>query len=103
MHPTQQHGLRIPPVSFEIPFLIRIFRVSSFLPDVTQQIHSLRASGVISSHTIKAFGEEMSAFRKSSGNLCTVPVATPFVIMRYILSNLAVSALSGFQFSDLCN
>src|SRR3989344_3488004 len=76
MQPTQQHGLRIPPLSFESPFLIRIFLVSAFLPEVTQQIHSLRASGVISSHTARAFGAEKIAFRQSSGILCTCPRAT---------------------------
>ncbi len=30
---------------------MRRFLVSSFFADVTQQIHSLRASGVISAHT----------------------------------------------------
>jgi hypothetical protein len=53
MHPAQQQGRRIPLLSFEIAFFMRMFRVSDFLPDVTQHIHSLRASGVISFH--KAF------------------------------------------------
>jgi len=53
---------------------MRIFFVSAFLPDVTQQIHSLRASGVISSHTANALGEEVITSRKSDGTLCTVAV-----------------------------
>jgi hypothetical protein len=77
-HPAQQHGRRIPPFNFERPFLIRISRVSAFFPDVIQQIHSLRASGVMSSHTARAFGFDASAFRKSAGAaLC----AGPFVAM----------------------
>src|SRR3989344_531683 len=79
--PTQQHGLRIPPLSFEIPFLIRIFLVSAFLPEVTQQIHSLRASGVMSSHTARAAGAAVIAFRKSPGIVCTTPPASPFLII----------------------
>ena len=51
---------------------MRIVLVSAFLPEVTQQIHSLRESGVISSHTASAFGEESRAFCKSAGTLCIV-------------------------------
>src|SRR3989344_4789419 len=76
MQPAQQQGLRIPLLSFERVFSIRILLVSAFLPDVTQHIHSLRASGVISSHTARATGVAIRAFRKSSGTLCTTPVAT---------------------------
>ena len=54
-------------------FVIRIVRVSAFLPEVTQQIHSFFASGVISSHTANAAGAEAMAFLKSIGILCTVP------------------------------
>src|SRR3989344_4108618 len=81
MHPAQQQGLRIPPRSFESAFLIRILLVSAFLPDVTQQIHSLRASGVISSHTARAAGIEIIARRKSAGSLCTTPVASAFLLI----------------------
>jgi hypothetical protein len=79
MQPAQQQGLRIPPLSFESAFSIRILLVSTFLPDVTQQIHSLRASGVISSHTARAAGIEIRALRKSAGILCTVPVEISFL------------------------
>lgn len=73
MQPDQQQGRRIPPLSFEIAFSIRIFLVSAFFPEITQQIHSLRASGVMSPHTARAFGLEIIDFLKSGGNLCTVP------------------------------
>src|SRR3989338_1499386 len=63
----------MPPLSFDNAFSIRIFLVSAFLLEVTQQIHSLRASGVISSHTINAAGTPIIAFRKSDGILCTTP------------------------------
>lgn len=36
---------------------------------MVQQIHSLRASGVISSHAASDLGAEAKDFRKSSGNL----------------------------------
>ena len=72
-HPGQQHGLRMPPRSLSIPTSMRRFRVSSFLADVTQQIHSFRASGVISAHKLFAAALDAMAFRKSAGSLCTVP------------------------------
>src|SRR3989338_6926538 len=81
VQPAQQHGLRIPPLSFERAFSILILLVSTFLPDVTQQIHSLRASGVISSHTARAAGVPLSAFRKSLGILCTVPPTSSLLIL----------------------
>src|SRR3989344_7036850 len=87
MQPAQQQGLRIPPLSFESVFLIRIRRVCTFLPEMTQQIHSLRASGVMSSHNARTFPEEVSAFRKSSGILCTTPPAIPCLLMLLILPN----------------
>lgn len=80
----------MPPFSFESPFLIRIFLVSAFLPDVTQQIHSLRASGVMSSHTAFAAGVRMRAFCQSSGIVCTVPPARSFCIMSIILPPIEV-------------
>jgi hypothetical protein len=64
----------MPPDNFEIVLAIRIGRVSAFLPEVTQQIHSLRASGVISSHKAKAFAEERTALRRSAGRGCTLPL-----------------------------
>ena len=47
--------------------------VSAFLADSIQQIHSLRASGVISSHAVNACGSEVRAFFKSAGIWCTTP------------------------------
>jgi len=85
--PAQQQGRRMPPFSFESAFSMRIPLVSAFLPEMTQQIHSLRASGVISSHTANAFGVEVIALRKSSGSVCTTPLASFFVVIKSILSN----------------
>ena len=76
MHPTQQHGRRIPLFILDIPFLMRMPLVSAFAPEVTQQIHSLRANGVMSSQSDFTFALEEIASRKSSGSLCTVPPAS---------------------------
>jgi hypothetical protein len=84
MQPGQQQGLRIPPFIFESAFPMRILLVSSFLPDVIQQIHSLRARGVISSQRANTVGEEAIAFRKSAGSLCTVPPAIPFCAIKLV-------------------
>jgi hypothetical protein len=55
--------------------------VSGFLTEITQQIHSLRASGVISSHFARAAGSEMRTFRKSAGTLCTAPGEIAFLVI----------------------
>ena len=54
--------------------------VSGFLTEITQQIHSLRASGVMSSHIVRAEGSETRAFRRSAGRLWTTP-AESFLVM----------------------
>jgi len=58
-----------------MPTSMRRFLVSSFLAEVTQQIHSFRASGVISPQRPFAVASDSIAFRKSDGNVCTVPPA----------------------------
>src|SRR5438132_2620118 len=67
--------------------------VSGFLTEVTQQIHSLRASGVISSHLARAAGSEMRTFRKSAGTLCTAPGEIVFLVMDFILYRYAIRFL----------
>jgi hypothetical protein len=52
---------------------MRRFRVSSFLADVTQQIHSFRASGVIVTQRFFAAASDSMALRKSSGSLWSAP------------------------------
>jgi hypothetical protein len=69
MQPAQQQGRRMPPFIFERAFPIRIFLVSALAPEVTQQIHSFRARGVISSHSFLTAGEEAIASLKSEGSL----------------------------------
>ena len=81
MQPTQQQGLRIPPFSFDSAFWIRMILVSAFLPDVTQQIHSLRASGVISSQVFFAVGLVVRAFRKSAGMVWGILVGVSLFVI----------------------
>ena len=86
-HPGQQQGRRFPSLRLEQPHSIRRLLVSALLADSIQHIHSLRASGVISSHAVNACGSDVSAFFKSAGTSCTTPLAiffcdrncTPFV------------------------
>ena len=66
-HPGQQHGLRMPPRILSMPTLMRRFLVASCLAEVTQQIHSFRASGVISAQRLLAAALDLMAFPKSAG------------------------------------
>jgi len=58
--------------------------VSGFFTEMTQQIHSLRARGVMSSHFARATGSEIRAFRKSAGTACTGPREIVFFAMNFI-------------------
>jgi hypothetical protein len=75
--------------------------VSGFLTEITQQIHSLRASGVISSHFAFATGSEMRTSRKSAGTLCTAPGEIAFLVMDFILHRYAPSLGSPRLLSEL--
>ena len=68
-HPAQQHGRRMPLRILSRPTSILRLRVSSCLAEVTQQIHSFLASGVISFQSAKTCFSESSAFFKSAGSL----------------------------------
>src|SRR5207245_10668694 len=59
--------------------------VSGFLTEITQQIHSLRASGVMSSHFARATGSEIRTFRKSAGIWCTALEEIAFLLIDFIL------------------
>src|SRR5579864_6959362 len=74
MQPGQQQGRRFPSLRLEQPHSIRRLLVSAFFADSIQHIHSLRASGVISSHAVNAGGSDVSAFLKSAGTSCTTPL-----------------------------
>ena len=82
-HPIQQQGRRIPSFNSEQTLFIWFSLVSSCFTDTVQQIHSFRASGVISSHFARAFGSEVSAFRRSTGRLCTVPDEILIIMIFY--------------------
>src|ERR1700686_2443949 len=71
-------GASFSSLRFEQPHSIRRLLVSAFLADSIQHIHSLRASGVISSHAVKACGSDVSAFFKSAGTSCTTPLEICF-------------------------
>ncbi len=81
---------------------MRIARVSAFLPDITQQIHSLRASGVMSSHNARSFGEAESAFRKSAGSTWMVPGEIVRIINEYYqMSSRGVVTRENTKICDL--
>ena len=82
MQPIQQQGLRTPSLSSLTSLLMCSFRVSSFFTEITQQIHSLRASGVTSSQAARAALSEARAFRISSGSVCTLPLEIAFLVIR---------------------
>jgi hypothetical protein len=65
--------------------------VSGFFTEITQQIHSLRASGVRSSHSARAAESAMRTFRKSAGTVCTAPGEIVFLPMDFILQGYAIS------------
>jgi hypothetical protein len=65
-----------------MPTSMRRFRVASCFAEVTQQIHSFRASGVISDQRFLAVALDSMALRKSAGSLCTVPFASLGAVMR---------------------
>lgn len=71
--PGQQQGRRIPSFSSERTRATCSLLFSGVLTDSAQQIHSLRARGVMSCHTESALGSDANALRKSGGSLCTVP------------------------------
>lgn len=74
--PAQQQGRRMPESNFDRPTLMRRKRVSDFFASSTQQIHSLRASGVMSSQRACTRGEAAIIVRISAGSVCTVPEDT---------------------------
>lgn len=78
--PYQQQGRRIPPLSSEHTRSTCSRRFSGCLTEKTQQIHSLRASGVISSHAVSALESEAKALRKSAGRSCATPPGIFFAI-----------------------
>lgn len=84
----------MPPDNLDIPFLMRVTRVSASLPEMTQQIHSLRAKGVMSFHTASALGDAAIAFLKSAGRACTSLVVTTRVAIGLVYQSRETCAAS---------
>jgi hypothetical protein len=63
----KQQAARLPDLSFESVFSIRIVRVSRFRVEPIQRIQSQRARGVMSNHNLRTCGSDASAFAKSAG------------------------------------
>jgi hypothetical protein len=82
MQPIQQQGRRIPSLSSERVRSTCSFLVSGFFTEITQQIHSLRASGVKVFHIDSASGSEARASRRSDGVSCTTPEAILSLLIR---------------------
>lgn len=89
MHPIQQHGLRVPSFSLSRIWSMCSLRVSVLLTEIVQQIHSLRASGVISSQTASAFLSLRRASFISVGNVCAVPPGIVFSAMHLYYSTIS--------------
>lgn len=87
MQPAQQQGRRLPAISSLRVRSTWFFLVSGFLVVTVQQIHSLRARGVISSQAASAFGEEARALRKSDGNLWATPLEITTLFIDQIYQN----------------
>jgi hypothetical protein len=81
-HPGQQHGRRFPSSRSVRARSMCLRRVSGVFTDSTQQIHSLRASGVMSSHLASAAASQTSASRRSAGSSCTTPALMRIPVMR---------------------
>lgn len=78
--PAQQHGRRFPSKSSETTLCTWSLRVPGLLTEIVQQIHSFRASGVMSSHAASAFELEVRTSCKSAGTVCTTPRAIFLII-----------------------
>ena len=90
MQPAQQHGRRLPAARFSRAILILRFLVSDFLADSIQHIHSLRASGVISSHTENAAGAATRISCRSAGIWWTVLPEIFLFIIRWFYQILSI-------------
>ena len=67
--------------------------VAGCFTEIAQQIHSLRARGVRSSHAASASASEARVFRKSSGNSWTTPpeISFLFIVIRLYYYKIALS------------
>lgn len=96
IQPYQQQGRRMPSFSSVRTLSTCSLLVSGFFTEIAQQIHSLRASGVRSSHTASAVASEVRVSRKSSGNSWTTPPEITFsVIVIHLYSHQTALARKG--------
>jgi len=70
---------------------MRMPLVSAFFPEVTQQIHSFRASDVRFSHTPCAIFSEPMAFLKSLGSVCIEAVYPTATVLHHSTASLTAS------------
>src|ERR1700730_18308105 len=73
MQPSQQQGRRFPPNTSDCTRWMCWLLVTAFFGHSTQQIHSLRARGVRSSHAARTFGLAIRTRLKSTGTGCATP------------------------------
>src|SRR5256885_6397218 len=73
IQPYQQQGRRMPSLSSVRTLSTCCLLVAGCFTEMVQQIHSLRARGVKSSHIVRASASEARVFRKSSGKSWTTP------------------------------
>lgn len=81
MQPIQQQGRRTPSLSSVRALSTCCLRVSGFFTEIVQHIHSLRASGVRSSHAASASASEARVSRTSSGKSWTTPPEICVLVM----------------------
>lgn len=106
VQPSQQQGLRIPSLSSFTVLTTCSFRVLSCFTNVTQHIHSFRASGVKLSQMPSARVSAESESRKSEGILCAVPLEIVFGVIRTVYTRQnsgghLLCRLPPFQSGDL--
>src|SRR5437588_11737060 len=68
--------------------------VAGCFTEIAQQIHSLRARGVRSSHAASASASEARVFRKSSGNSWTTPPEMSLLVIVIRLSYYKIASLA---------
>lgn len=95
-HHGRQQGLRFHASRSSQSLMICSFLVSSFLTIVTQQIHSLRASGVSDSRLLRTSGWFFSVVSKSSGKSWRKSVICSEWVMVYWIDKELSYSLSVF-------
>src|SRR5437588_545708 len=76
--------------------------VSGCFTEIAQQIHSLRARGVRSSHEALASASEARVFRKSSGNAWTTPPESSLLVRVIHLSYYKIASLARMAGASGC-